>query len=74
MKALLAIRDDMPQGLVRVPHGWWKPETAQGAATLSSAWELSDGNITCDDEDYLDREQGIPNLKGLPCRVSRVPV
>jgi hypothetical protein len=25
-----------------------------------------------DDEDFLDREQGIPHLKGLPCRLNNV--
>ncbi len=69
MKAVVEIRKDMPRQLVRVPHGWWMPETKQGKDHLSSAWKFSDAQITCDDEDFLDREQGIPHLKGIPCRV-----
>ena len=71
MKAAVEIRADMPQGLVRVPHGWWLPETKSGKDHLSGAWNFSDAMITCDDDEYLDREQGIPHLKGVPCRVSR---
>jgi anaerobic selenocysteine-containing dehydrogenase len=69
MKAMTEIRADMPRRLVRVPHGWWLPETPQGRGQLSSAWKFADAQITCDDEDFLDREQGIPHLKGIPCRV-----
>ncbi|MDX2165898.1 MAG: molybdopterin-dependent oxidoreductase [Deltaproteobacteria bacterium] len=69
VKGKVAIRPDMPRRLVRVPHGWWKPELPQGAEHLSGAWEFADAQITRDDEDYRDREQGIPHLKGLPCRV-----
>jgi len=69
MKAMTEIRKDMPRDLVRVPHGWWLPETTQGREHLSSAWKFADAQITSDDEDFLDREQGIPHLKGIPCRV-----
>ncbi len=68
MHAIVEIRTDMPDGLVRVPHGWWKPETAEGPA-LSGARAHSDGNVTLDDEAWRDREQGIPHLKGIPCRI-----
>jgi anaerobic selenocysteine-containing dehydrogenase len=65
-----AIQDTMPDGLVRVPHGWWKPELPQGIkAGLSGALEIADAQMCRDDEDYLDREQGIPHLKGIPCRI-----
>ena len=70
VRGKVAIRDDMPRGLIRVPHGWWKPETAQGKENLSGAWHFADAQITRDDEDFLDREQGIPHLKGIPCRIS----
>lgn len=66
-----AIRDDMPEGLLRVPHGWWKPEL-RDPATLSGAWLHADAQICPDDDDHLDREQGIPHFKGLPARL--VPV
>lgn len=66
------LRDDMPRGVIRVPHGWWLPEVAEGDGTLSGAWLHADAQICPDDEINLDAEQGIPHLKGLPCRV--IPV
>jgi anaerobic selenocysteine-containing dehydrogenase len=64
-----AIRADMPKGVVRVPHGWWLPERAEGDGTLSGAWEFADAQICPDDTEHLDREQGIPHMKGIACRV-----
>jgi anaerobic selenocysteine-containing dehydrogenase len=72
-KGRTAIRDDMPRGLVRVPHGWWKPEMPKGKEGLSGAWDFADAQICPDDDDYLDLEQGIPHLKGLPCSVHKLP-
>lgn len=68
----VAIKDAMPDGLVRVPHGWWKPEMRQGFGHLSGALKYADALLCRDDEDYLDREQGIPHLKGIPCRIVEV--
>ena len=65
----VAIKDAMPDDLVRVPHGWWKPEMEQGAGKLSGALKYADALLCRDDEDYLDREQGIPHLKGVACRI-----
>ncbi len=67
-----AIRDDMPRGLIRVPHGWWKPEEQQGKDHLSGAWTYADAQICPDDEDFLDREQGIPHFKGVPARILKL--
>lgn len=67
-----AIKDAMPDGLVRIPHGWWKPEMKQGAGHLSGALEYADAQLCRDDEDFLDQEQGIPHLKGVPCRINKV--
>ena len=72
IKAKLAIKDAMPDELVRVPHGWWKPEMRQGAGQLSGAHDYADAQLCRDDDDYLDLEQGIPHIKGIPCRV--VPI
>lgn len=69
IKAKLAIKDAMPDDLVRVPHGWWKPEMQQGTGHLSGALDYGDSQLCRDDADYLDREQGIPHIKGIPCRV-----
>ncbi|MEP3423007.1 MAG: molybdopterin-dependent oxidoreductase [Erythrobacter sp.] len=68
----VAIKEAMPDGLVRVPHGWWKPEMEQGAGRLSGALKYADAQLCRDDPDYLDREQGIPHLKGVPCRIDKV--
>lgn len=65
----VAIKDAMPDNLVRVPHGWWKPEMERGAGKLSGALKYADALLCRDDEDYLDREQGIPHLKGVACRI-----
>jgi len=68
----VGVRPAMPDGLVRIPHGWWKPEMKQGAGHLSGALKYSDALLCPDDEDYLDREQGIPHLKGIPCRINKL--
>lgn len=68
----VAIKDAMPDRLVRIPHGWWKPEMEQGAGHLSGALKYADAQLCRDDEDFLDREQGIPHLKGVPCRINKV--
>ena len=62
----------MPRGVVRAPHGWWKPELPQGRESLSGRWAFADALLCSDDDDFLDREQGIPHLKGVPCRVTKV--
>ncbi|GAB5487525.1 MAG: molybdopterin-dependent oxidoreductase [Parasphingorhabdus sp.] len=69
----VAIKDAMPDDLVRIPHGWWKPEMKQGVDHLSGALKYADAQLCRDDEDYLDREQGIPHLKGVPCQIRKVP-
>jgi hypothetical protein len=67
------IRPNMPKGLVRVPHGWWKPESGQGKSHLSGMWTFSDAQLSGDDDPSLmDIEQGIPHLKGVPCRVTKL--
>ncbi|MGI9355671.1 MAG: molybdopterin-containing oxidoreductase family protein [Rhizobiaceae bacterium] len=68
----VAIKEAMPDDLLRIPHGWWKPEMKQGAGHLSGALKYADAQLCRDDEDYLDREQGIPHLKGVPCRVNKI--
>jgi hypothetical protein len=39
---------------------------------LSGALRFADAMLCPDDEEYLYREQGIPHLKGLPCRVAKL--
>ena len=67
------VRKGMPTGLVRVPHGWWKPESMRGVPHLSGAWAFSDAQITPDDDPaFIDREQGIPHMKGVPCSLAKL--
>lgn len=68
----VAIKETMPNGLIRIPHGWWKPEMKQGVGYLSGALKYADAQLCRDDEDYLDLEQGIPHLKGVPCRINKL--
>lgn len=63
----LVVKVDAAQlaGTLRVPHGWWKPETAPGvAAGLSGACQHNDGMLFPDAEWNLDGPQGVPNLRG----------
>ena len=65
----------MPKGLVRVPHGWWKPESKKGLENMSGMWDFSDAIITPDDDpELIDLEQGIPHLKGAPCSVTKLSI
>ena len=62
----------MPDDLLRIPHGWWKPEMERGAGKLSGAILHADAQLCRDDPDYFDQEQGIPHLKGIPCRINKL--
>ncbi len=72
IRVQILIHPSMPDELLRVPHGWWKPEMERGAGKLSGALMYSDAQLARDDADYLDQEQGIPHLKGIPCRINRL--
>ena len=65
----VSIQDSMRQGHIRVPHGWWYPET-RGEVDLAGAFVSSDAVLTVDTDDVLDYEQGIPHFKGYPGRIS----
>lgn len=66
------IHKSMPDDLLRVPHGWWKPEMKKGNGSLSGALMYADAKLCRDDPDYLDMEQGIPHLKGIPVRINKL--
>ncbi|MDO5117085.1 MAG: molybdopterin-dependent oxidoreductase [Eggerthellaceae bacterium] len=54
-----------PQGTLRIPHGWWKPELPQGLDNgLSGAVLYNDGVLFSGDDWNLDPVQGLPNLRG----------
>ena len=38
---------------------------------LAECW-LSDAQICPDDDDFLDREQGLPHLRGIPCKINKI--
>ncbi len=66
-------RSGMPKGLVRVAHGWWKPESAAGLDKMSGMWDFSDAVITADDDpELIDTEQGVPHLKGMRCALEKL--
>ena len=66
--ARISIQDGMRPGHVRVPHGWWYPET-RGSVDLAGAFVSSDAVLTTDTDELLDYEQGIPHFKGYPGRL-----
>lgn len=73
MVARVFVRSSMPTGLVRVPHGWWKPEASFNMKSMSGMWHFSDAQLTPDDDpDWLDAEQGIPHMKGQRCAVEKL--
>ncbi len=69
--AELAVKENMKEGHLRVPHGWWYPEL-RGQAELGGAFISSDAVLCSDDDEFLDHEQGIPHFKGYPGRVVKV--
>ena len=58
----------MRRGHLRVPHGWWYPET-RGTVELAGAFVSSDAVLTADTDDLIDHEQGIPHFRGYPGRI-----
>ena len=58
----------MRKGHLRVPHGWWYPET-RGDVDLAGAFVSSDAVLTVDTDDMIDHEQGIPHFRGYPGRI-----
>ena len=44
----------------------------QGLDQLSGAWDHADAQLCPDDDDFLDREQGVPHLHGIPCRINKL--
>jgi anaerobic selenocysteine-containing dehydrogenase len=66
--AKVSFQESMQRGHLRVPHGWWFPET-RGKLPLAGAFTSSDAVLTGDTDDLLDHEQGIPHFKGYPGRL-----
>ena len=74
VKMKTSLDEVQPPGTIRVPHGWWLAELEPGLETgLSGAMVYNDGMILSDDGWNLDREQGVPNLRGgILAKVYRV--
>ena len=74
VQLMACIDPAQPQGTLRVPHGWWKPETEAGlTAGLSSANLYNDGMLFPDADWNLDPAQGLPNLRGgIHGRISKL--
>lgn len=68
VSAKVSLQPGMRRGHLRVPHGWWFPET-RGRVELAGAFVSSDAVLTIDTDDLLDHEQGIPHFKGYPGRL-----
>lgn len=59
------IDEAQPLKSIRIPHGWWKPETQRGlAGQLSGANDFNDGMLFLDEDWNLDGPQGVPGLRG----------
>ncbi|MCR9097046.1 MAG: molybdopterin-dependent oxidoreductase [bacterium] len=67
--AKVSLREEMRRGHLRVPHGWWYPETRGGDVALAGAFVSSDAVLTADTDDLIDYEQGIPHFRGYPGRL-----
>lgn len=65
------LRPDMLSGHLRVPHGWWFPELL-GTLDGAGAHHHNDAVIIDDADEHLDREQGVPQLKGFAGALRRL--
>ena len=61
------LTDSIDPRVLCAAHGWWFPE---GRPETQYDWEKSNFNMLTS-TGKLGREYGTPNLKGLPCRISR---
>ena len=68
--AQVSVQESMKEGHIRVPHGWWYPEL-RGKEELSGAFISSDAVLCSDDDEFLDREQGVPHFKGFAGRIRK---
>lgn len=74
IKLKATLDEGQPEGSVRVPHGWWKPEGEPGLeAGLSGAGEYNDAVLFPDAPWNLDGPQGVPGLRGsIHVRVAKL--
>jgi anaerobic selenocysteine-containing dehydrogenase len=67
-KAILS--SDIDPKVIAVDYGWWFPE--ENSTNLYS-WDKSNVNILTDDQQPFSQEMGSPNLRGIMCKVCKVP-
>lgn len=71
VSGVVELRPDMLAGHLRIPHGWWFPELI-GSLEGGGAHEHNDAVVIADGEEHLDREQGVPQLKGFAGALRRL--
>lgn len=72
VSAVIEIRKDMMSGHLRIPRGWWFPELTD-VIDGAGAHQHNDAVLIADDDEYLDYEQGVPQLKGFPGAIRKLP-
>lgn len=61
------LSDTIHPGVIQAAYGWWFPEED---IENGYEWKKSNYNmLTCTDN--IGKEFGTPNLKGIPCKISR---
>jgi len=61
------LSDTIHPGVIQAAYGWWFPEEK---IKKGYDWKKSNYNmLTCTDN--IGKEFGTPNLKGIPCKISR---
>ena len=61
------LTDTIHPGVIIASYGWWFPE---GDVENGYEWKKSNYNMLTS-ADNIGREFGTPNLKGIPCKISR---
>ncbi len=61
------LTDIVDPRVINASHGWWFPE---GKPETQYEWKASNFNMLTS-TDKVGKEFGTPNLKGIPCRISR---
>lgn len=72
ISAVVELRAEMRSGHLRIPRGWWFPEIMD-ALEGGGAHQHNDAVLVSDGDDVLDHEQGVPQLKGFPGAIRRLP-
>ena len=66
----VSVRDDMPDGLVRVPHGWWLPERPEGdGGPLRRLGPRRRAALRGRPRLSSTRSRASPTSRGSPCAV-----